>query len=317
MNLETSVTSRCMPASRSALRDITEASGFLARLLPAFCALALAAPCLAGTSEACGPDALGVSRVITIDGGQRLALGLQSYPRTLDLHDHEVVLTFDDGPAGPTARVLDSLARECVRATFFLIGHNAEGLPALVTREIAEGHSVGHHSYSHPAGTLRSMNEEAAEADIERGIAAVERAGYGAVPANPHTPFFRFPGFADTPALLSYLAGRGIVVFGSDLWASDWRKMTPETELALVMSRLDRLGKGIILFHDSKSSTADMLPVFLRRLKARGYRIVHVMPGAGPTPVTDAPPGWTSTTEAIIAKTLGEETTSGGAPQRR
>ena len=317
MNLEDSVTSRFMPASRSAARDITAASSFLALLLPALCAFLLAAPCLAASREACGPDVLGVSRVIAINAGQRLALGLQSYPRTLDLHDHEVVLTFDDGPAGPTVRVLDALARECVRATFFVIGQNAEALPALVTREIAEGHSVGHHSYSHPAGTLRSMNEQAAEADIERGIAAVERAGYGAARASPHTPFFRFPGFADTPALLSYLAGRGIVVFGSDLWASDWRKMTPETELALVMSRLEKLRKGIILFHDSKSSTADMLPAFLRQLKTRGYRIVHVMPGAGPTPVTDAPPGWTSTTEAMIARTLGGEMTSGEAPQRR
>ncbi len=291
---------------------------FLAHLLPALCALVLAAaPCRAAPGAACGPDVLGVSRVITINAGQRLALGLQSYPRTLDLHDHEVVLTFDDGPAAPTVRVLDALARECVRATFFLIGRNAEALPDLVTREIAEGHGVGHHSYSHPGGTLRSMTEAAARADIERGIAAVERAGYGAAVAGPHTPFFRFPGFADTPALLGWLAGRGVTVFGSDLWASDWRQMTPETELALVMSRLERLRKGIILFHDSKASTASMLPAFLRQLKAGGYRVVHVTPGAGPTPVAGAPPGWTSTTEPIIARTLGDATTSGAAPRRR
>jgi peptidoglycan/xylan/chitin deacetylase (PgdA/CDA1 family) len=274
---------------------------FLSRLVLAFGSFMMAAPCLASPREPCGPDAVGVSRAITINGGERLALGLQSYPRTLDLHDHEVVLTFDDGPAGPTSRVLDALARECVRATFFLIGHNAEARPDLVRREIADGHSVGHHSYSHPAATLRSMTEKAAEADIERGIVAVEKAGYGVASAVPHTPFFRFPGFADTPALLSFLAGRGMTVFGSDLWASDWRKMTPETELALVMSRLERLRKGIILFHDSKPSTAQMLPAFLRQLKSRGYRVVHVTPGAGPTPVIDAPAGWTSTTEAIIA----------------
>jgi DNA-nicking Smr family endonuclease len=78
------------------------------------------------------------------------------------------------------------------------------------------------------------------------------------------------------------------------------------------MSRLDRLRKRIILFHDTKESTAQMLPAFLRQLKARGYRGVHVMPGAGPTPVIDAPPGWESTTEAIIAKTL--RLFHGGAP---
>ncbi len=290
---------------------------FLRLLLPAFCAIVFAAPCFAGAHPACGPDAVGVARVIPINGGQGLALGLQSYPRTLDLHDHEVVLTFDDGPAGPTPLVLDALARECVRATFFLVGHNAEALPDLVRREIAEGHSVGSHSYSHPASTLRLMNDATARADIERGIAAVETAGYGHAGISPHTPFFRFPGFADTPALLSFLAGRGITVFGSDLWASDWRKMTPEAELDLVMSRLEKLGKGIILFHDSKLATAQMLPAFLRQLKTRGYRVVHMTPGAGPTPVTAAPPGWTSTTEAIIAKTLGGDAMSGEAPGGR
>jgi peptidoglycan/xylan/chitin deacetylase (PgdA/CDA1 family) len=290
---------------------------FLVPFLIAFCSVALGAPCFAGSPEACGPDAVGVSRVITIDGGERLALGLQSYPRTLDLRDHEVVLTFDDGPAAPTARVLDVLAQECVRATFFLIGHNAEGLPDLVRREIAAGHSVGHHSYSHPAGTLRLMDEAAAKADIERGVAAVEKAGYGTAATRPHTPFFRFPGFADTPALLSFLAGRGMTVFGSDLWASDWNKMTPQTELALVMSRLERTRKGIILFHDTKSSTAEMLPAFLRQLKERGYRVVHVTPGAGPTPVTDAPAGWKSTTEAIIATALRGKSTLGEASQNR
>lgn len=278
------------------------------RLLAAGFALVVAAPCLAA---ACGPDALGVSRVISVNGGERLALGLQTYPRTLDLHDHEVVLTFDDGPAAPTSRVLDALARECVQATFFLIGRNAEAMPGLVRREIAAGHSVGHHSYSHPGGTLRALGEAAAEAEIERGIAADEQTGYGAVASRPHTPFFRFPGFADTPALLGYLAGRGIAVFGSDLWASDWRQMTPEAERALVLARLEKLRKGIILFHDSKESTAAMLPAFLRELRARGYRVVHVTPGAGPTPVAAAPPGWTSTTEAMIARAAAGEAMAG------
>ena len=288
--------------------------GFLSRWFLAICLAAVVLPRLAG---ACGPDALGVSRVIAIDGRDGLALGLQSYPRTLALRDHEVVLTFDDGPANTTAGVLDALARECVRATFFLIGRNAEAWPDLVKREIAEGHNVGHHSYSHPGGTLRAMTTPTAEADIERGIAAVERAGYGSATTSPHTGFFRFPGFADTPALLAYLAGRRITVFGADLWASDWNKMTPEAELDLVMSRLEKARKGIILFHDTKASTAQMLPALLRQLKTRGYRVVQVSPGSGPTPVTEASSGWKSTTAAIIANTLSREVTGGAAPHRR
>jgi peptidoglycan/xylan/chitin deacetylase (PgdA/CDA1 family) len=246
----------------------------------------------------CGPEALGVSRTITV-GPKGSAVGLQSYPRTLDLKDHEVVLTFDDGPEKPTATVLDALAKECARATFFVIGRNAEEAPAVVRREANEGHSVGYHSYSHPAITLRLMSEAAAKADIEKGIAAVVAASGG-----KSAPFFRFPGFADTPALVDYLKDKGYTIFGSDLWASDWSPMSPKGELDLVMSRLEKAGKGIVLFHDSKAQTAAMLPDFLRALKTRGYKLVHIAPGETETPLVEAGPGWTSTTEPIIAKTL-------------
>ncbi len=265
----------------------------------------LAASPGAGSAASCGPEKLGTSREIPIDGAEGLSLGLQSYPRTLALADHEVVLTFDDGPAATTAQVLNALKDECVRATFFVIGVNATSMSATVKREVMEGHTVGYHSFSHPAKTLRLMPFEAAKSDIEAGVLAVDKAAYGEAPSKPRAAFFRFPGFADTPELLQYVHGRGMTVFGADLWASDWQAMTPQSELALVMGRLEKLGKGIVLFHDSKSSTAKMLPDFLRALKEKGFRVVQAVPGPGPTPVEQAGPGWKSTTEPIIARTLG------------
>ena len=247
----------------------------------------------------CGPEALGVSRTLIIGRDNPTAVGLQTYPRTLDLADHEVVLTFDDGPAAPTSKVLDALARECAKATFFIIGHNAESMPALVKRAAAEGHAIGHHSYSHPDRTLRLMGEAMAKADIEKGIAATNKAA-GVETA----PFFRFPGFADTPALVADLNAKGYTVFGSDVWASDWKSMAPKAERELILARLDKIGRGIVLFHDSKTQTAEMLGDFLRELKKRGYRLVHLAPGAGETAVVAAGLEWTSTTEPIIAKTL-------------
>jgi peptidoglycan/xylan/chitin deacetylase (PgdA/CDA1 family) len=53
--------------------------------------------------------------------------------------------------------------------------------------------------------------------------------------------------------------------------------MTPDQELRLLLSRIERLGSGIVLLHDTKAQTARMLPAFLRELKRRGYRIVHVV----------------------------------------
>jgi peptidoglycan/xylan/chitin deacetylase (PgdA/CDA1 family) len=290
-----------MQTGKNSMSRIYRAALFC--LLP----LSLAAPAAA---RDCGPEALGVSRTIEI-GPRGTAVGLQSYPRTLDLQDHEVVLTFDDGPAAPTSKVLDALAKECARATFFIIGRNAEETPALVKRVADEGHSIGYHSYSHPAVTLRLLDDGDAKADIEKGVRAVERASGGRA-----APFFRFPGFADTPELVTWLEGRGYTIFGSDLWASDWSPMSPKGELELVMGRLEKTGKGIVLFHDSKLQTAQMLPEFLRELKARGYRLVHVVQGDGETPLAAPPAGWASTTEPIIAKTLaGKKKLAPHAPE--
>jgi peptidoglycan/xylan/chitin deacetylase (PgdA/CDA1 family) len=244
-------------------------------------------------SAACGPEALGVSRTLAIGGSPHV--GLKTYPQTLDLKDHEIVLTFDDGPAATTPRVLDALAAQCARATFFLIGQNAAGMPRLVQREIAEGHTVGHHSYSHPM--LRSLPLDKAMANIDQGVAAVDKAAGG-----KDSKFFRFPGFADSPALLETLDKKGMPVFGADLWASDWNVMTPKEELELLMGRLRRAGGGIVLLHDIHKQTADMIPELLKTLKAEGFHLVHIVPGDSPPALKQAPAGWTSETDATLQK---------------
>lgn len=221
-------------------------------------------------------DALGTSRVMTIDPQTYPRVGLKSFPQTLPLADKEVVLTFDDGPfPATTTKVLAALAAECVRATFFLIGKNAEANPGTVKKIAAEGHSIGHHTWSHRP--LDKIGQAQAIEEIDRGIAADEKALHGTVTSVPSTPFFRFPGFASTPALLSSLQSRGIAVFGADLWASDWNPMTPEQQLNLITERLDHQGNGIVLFHDTKAQTAKMLPAFLQYLRRNGYKVVHLV----------------------------------------
>ena len=239
----------------------------------------------AEAGECSRKDALGTSRVLAVDAATYPRVGLKSFPQTLPLDDHEVVLTFDDGPwPGTTPKVLAALAHECVRATFFLIGKPASEHPGLVRRLAAEGHTVAHHTWTHH--NLKYMKPEAAIGEIDKGIAAVETALHGKATTTPSTPFFRFPFFEMTPATLDVLQKRGIAVFGADLWASDWIPMTPAQELKLLTDRLQIARKGIILLHDPKAQTAAMLPAFLRFLRDNRYRVVHLV-SAGAKTVSD------------------------------
>jgi len=223
--------------------------------------------------------ALGTTRVLTVDPTAYPRVGLKSFPQTLPLRDHEVVLTFDDGPnPRGTRKVLAALKQECVRATFFLVGKPSSEHPALVRRIAAEGHTVGHHTWSHQS-LMRIKPDDATE-EIDHGIAAVEMALHGIATTTPSTPFFRFPYFDSSPETLDLLQARGMVVFGADFWASDWKPMTAQQQLKLLIERLKVARKGIILLHDPRTQTAAMLPAFLRYLRDNDYSVVHLVPRA-------------------------------------
>jgi peptidoglycan/xylan/chitin deacetylase (PgdA/CDA1 family) len=246
-------------------------------------AMAVAATSTAANAVPCpgNADALGTARVLAVDAATTPQVGRKQFPQTLPLGPKEVVLTFDDGPwPATTERVLDALRQECVRATFFLIGRNAQARPALAQRELADGHTVGYHSFSHPM--LDHMPIAAAQADIEQGMTAVDNALRGPTGRGAAAPFFRFPYFASTPPLLDWLERRRMTVFGADLWASDWNRMTPDQELGLILGRVEATNGGIVLFHDTKAQTAAMLPAFLRALKSRGFAIVDVVDAGAP-----------------------------------
>jgi Polysaccharide deacetylase len=108
---------------------------------------------LLGTANAeqCPPGALGVSRTLIVDPNEHPRVGSMQYPETLPLNDHEVVLTFDDGPLPRyTNGVLETLASECVKATFFMVGQMARAYPWMVRRVYDEGHTVANHTQNHP-----------------------------------------------------------------------------------------------------------------------------------------------------------------------
>ena len=187
----------------------------------------------------------------------------------------EVVLTFDDGPVpGKTDAILKALDRFGVKATFLMVGQMADAYPATARKVAAAGHTIGTHTQNHR--NLRSVGPAVAEAQIRAGresVAAALRPG-GYRPA----PFFRFPYLADTKALRSSLAGQGIVVIDVDIDSRDYFATGSEVLRARAVASVEKRGSGVILFHDLHARTATMLPLLLADLKARGYKVVHLVP---------------------------------------
>ncbi len=226
------------------------------------------------------PDAIGTGRTIVVDPKQT--------PRVSDLrlNDHEIVLTFDDGPLPQhTEKILESLAAECVKAQFFVVGDMARDAPDLVRRLVREGHTVGTHTQTH--AHLGAMPTSEAVNEIETAIATAA----GALQApEALAPFFRAPYLETTPAIEQYLRMRGLMMWGIDFDADDWLNITPGEVVRRALAAIENRRKGVLLLHDIQDRTAIALPILLKELKKRGYRIAHIVPSEGSAIEPSLPP---------------------------
>ena len=174
--------------------------------------------------------------------------------------DRGVYLTFDDGPTpGITEWILGMLRRHNAKATFFVLGKNAERYPDLYAKILAEGHSVGNHTYSHQKGYLMSL---------ERYMEDIDLASY-TVQSN----LFRPPYARVTPSQLRAIAKRYKIVMWSVISRDYNRKISRERCLQEVVPHIK--AGAIILFHDSEKSFANMsyaLPKTLERIDELGLK---------------------------------------------
>jgi peptidoglycan/xylan/chitin deacetylase (PgdA/CDA1 family) len=236
------------------------------------------------------PDAIGTGRRIIVDPAALPRIGNMQYRTTLPLEDHEVVITFDDGPFPPyTTRVLDILKENCVKATYFLVGRMALAFPSLVRRIYNDGHTVGTHSQNHPLAFDR-IGKDRLEREVESGIASVK-----AAIGDPRAvaPFFRIPGLARSKRAEKFLTAQSLAVWSADGVADDWHPgITAATIVKRAVRRIEaNRHRGVLLLHDINPTTVRALPALLRELKARGYRVVQVVsPGERPVSVPDLPP---------------------------
>ena len=178
-------------------------------------------------------------------------------------------LTFDDGPnADHTTRVLDLLAQHDARATFFVLGQQAERHPDLMRRIAAEGHALGNHSYDHPSFLRISPAEQMAQ--IERTDAIIAPFNGGRRPAF-RPPSGRFP-----PSLLwRFLRARRRMAYWS-YDSLDYRREPLERMLAVIRAKPPVPGDVVLMHYDS-AQTSQALVILLPEWRAAGF-VLRALP---------------------------------------
>ncbi|PIM70795.1 hydrolase [Streptomyces sp. JV178] len=174
-----------------------------------------------------------------------------------------VALTFDDGPVTDSQRLLNILKERDVRATFYVVGKNAQKYPATVRNASLAGHQIGNHSWDH--ADLTKLSAAKVKSQFSRADAAIKQAT-GKKPTTVRAPY------GAHNATVRGAAGRPLVHWSVD--TLDW-KYRDTARLIKTVKAETRPG-DIVLMHDIHRTTVDAVPGIITALKARGFHFVTV-----------------------------------------
>jgi peptidoglycan/xylan/chitin deacetylase (PgdA/CDA1 family) len=190
-------------------------------------------------------------------------------PAAVPAGSKTVALTIDDGPDPQwTPKVLAVLRQHNIRATFFMIGQNAERHPDLVRRVADEGHTVATHTWSHR--NLQRLDPQGVRAEIGRGLDAAAAARPGLRPT-----LFRAPYGNWSPAAFAVCAELGLRSIAWSVDPRDWDEPGTATITSRVLAQTGP--RGIVLNHDgggNRSQTVAAMRDYLPQLLAKGYQFV-------------------------------------------
>lgn len=175
-----------------------------------------------------------------------------------------VALTFDDGPDQVlTPKLLDILAAENVKATFYVVGQRVAAWPGIVQRAFQEGHEIGNHTWDHPQ--LTSLSSREVQAEFSKTDAAI-KAATGVAPATIRAPYG-----SQSARIAEIAAPRPLVLWDTD--TLDWLHQDRD----YVTRAADRAPVGkIVLLHDIHRPTIAAVPGIIKDLKARGLSFVTI-----------------------------------------
>lgn len=183
----------------------------------------------------------------------------------------EIYLTFDDGPSDRvTPKILDILKEENVKATFFIIGKNAERRKNLLKREFDEGHTIGVHSYSHKYKEIYSSTESLLK-DIEDCNSVIKEV------TGRKSTLYRFPGgsFGLSSKLVNAVTAHFMryIDWNASFCDSEIASPSPEQLVRAAKTTVANPQSVIMLAHDAtdKTATAEALRDVIRHFKDNGY----------------------------------------------
>jgi peptidoglycan/xylan/chitin deacetylase (PgdA/CDA1 family) len=174
-----------------------------------------------------------------------------------------VALTFDDGPGAHTERLLATLAHYQARSTFFVIGQKVADNPQIVRAQVAAGHEIGNHTWSHPDLTQLAPDE------VSDQINLADQAIEAAVGFRP--TYVRPPFGALNPSVRATV-DRPLILWSVD--PRDWECLDTDVVASHVLENV-RPG-DVVLMHDIHRTTVDAVPRILDALAGRGYHFVTV-----------------------------------------
>jgi peptidoglycan/xylan/chitin deacetylase (PgdA/CDA1 family) len=182
-----------------------------------------------------------------------------------------VYLTFDDGPSDKvTPKILDILDEEDVKATFFIIGQNAERRPYLIERMYNSGHTIAVHSYTHDYKQIYASKE-----NLLKDIADCNKVIHSII--GEYSAVYRFPGgsFGLRKELIDAVTEKGYryVDWNASLRDAEIWNATPEQLINAAITSSSDYNNIVLLAHDSttKSSTAEALRTIIKYYKDNGY----------------------------------------------
>ena len=206
--------------------------------------------------------------VLVAPRGNPLAAG-DGPVKLSELRNEDIFILTDDHCFGKQALAL------CMNAKARDHEFKATSLATILKQVAAAGHTIGSHTWSHKdlQTIVTKKGVEDAKTEIEMGISAVHMAVGG-----PTAPFFRFPALRHPPEMVSYLGERNIAIFSTDFDSFDFKLHKPEQVVKSIFDKLAKNGKGIILMHDFQKGTSIAIPEILAKLKAGGFKVVHMVP---------------------------------------